>query len=468
MNFATPEFLVLFLPTAILSFALAKRFSGHDGGRLALLALSLAFYALGGLAFLWVLAVSIIGNHWAARILHRSGHQTVFWLAVAANLGMLGWFKYAGFVAGAVGADAFLTASVVLPLGISFFTFQQIAWLVDVRRGEAVPSTLLDHALFVSFFPQLIAGPIVHHAQLGPQLKRPAGLPGLGDERLRLALVYLFGGLAKKVLIADPIGDMINPLWADVSALSFYDAWVAALGYGIQLYFDFSAYGEMAIGLGLLFGIELPKNFNSPYKAVSVRDFWRRWHITLGAFLRDYLYIALGGSKRGFHRQLLALMATMVLGGLWHGAGWTFLFWGAAHGAAMVLETAARRCGLVLPDPVARLATLAFVLLAWVPFRASNMEQALIVYGAMFGSLDLALPAAIAGLVGADVAITPLYGHEIFLVLGLLWLAVVAPNLHEIAHRPLPAYLLAPASALAMLFVSFEIGVATDFLYWQW
>lgn len=468
MNFATPEFIALFLPLSLGAFALVQAYGGFTARRLCLLVISAAFYAAGGLTFFVILAGSIVINHALGVNISRSGSRSLFLAAVFANLGLLAYFKYAGFFLGAIASDAFGFASLALPLGISFYTFQQIAWLVDIRRGLAEPGNLLDHALFVSFFPQLVAGPIVHHGQLVPQLRRPSGVPDLGDARLTVALIYLFGGLAKKVLIADPIGDMINPLWVDVSALSFYDAWVAALGYGLQLYFDFSAYGEMAIGLGLLFGVQLPKNFDSPYKAASLQQFWRRWHITLGAFLRDYLYIPLGGSRSGLLRTLSALMLTMALGGLWHGAGWTFIAWGVAHGLALCVEVLGRRCGVILPRLAGHALTLSFVLLAWVPFRAASLDDAITVYETMFGFAGIALPDRLAAQLSLPVAQTALAGYEIILLLCILGVALFAPNMHQIADRPPRLRRLAPVGFLLLAAVSFELGVSTDFLYWQW
>ena len=464
MHFASPVFIYIFLPAIIILFYIVKLVAGQGAARIFVLLSSIAFYAIGDINFLWLLIGSIVLNYNAGRAIEATQSVFVTRLAVAANLLFLGYFKYAAFIAGEIFSNDTVFASVILPLGISFFTFQQIGWLVDIYRGASRPESIWDHALFICFFPQLVAGPIVHHRDLVPQIKRISGLTGFTDPRLLSAAIYFFGGLAKKVLVADEIGDVINPLWANADSISPIDVWVATIGYGLQLYFDLSAYGEMAIGMALFFGITLPHNFNSPYKAASLRDFWRRWHITLGAFLRDYLYIPLGGSKQGLPRTLAALFITMLIGGIWHGAGWTFLLWGGLHGAGLCIETLGRQYGIRLPRLASQALTLVFVFLAWVPFRASSIDDAMAIYGAM---LD---PAIIQILLGQAVNTSTLRldGYEFLVLLLLLLFTVSAPNLHETASRPPSFYRLAPMLVIASLFVGFAVGQTTDFIYWQW
>ncbi len=317
---------------------------------------------------------------------------------LAMNLAVLGWFKYANFMVDNVnalfGLDLYL-ARIVLPLGISFFIFQKIAFLVDAYRGKVDRLDLVDFSLFVSFFPQLIAGPIVHHSEMLPQFcERGALCPS----NLAMGLTIFVIGLAKKVLLADTIAVYAAPGFSAAAGgahLDFFAAWEAALAYTAQLYFDFSGYSDMAIGAALLFGIRLPVNFASPYKAASIIDFWRRWHITLSRFLRDYLYIALGGNRLGRVRRYANLFITMLLGGLWHGAGWTFVIWGGLHGLYLIVNHGWRtlRSRLVfLPAEagdlerwLGRILTFVAVAIGWVFFRAPDMHAALEMLEAMLG-----------------------------------------------------------------------------------
>ena len=302
-----------------------------------------------------------------------------FWLSVAVvfNLSVLVYFKYAGFF------FAFLPSAagwnIILPLGISFFTFQKIAWHVDLYQRR-LPDTgsVLDYSFFVCFFPQLIAGPIVHARAVFPQIA-----PGWFNRPLtwQLGIALLTVGLVKKVLLADPLAPGVAVLFdaaAAGQALAAPDVLLAGLSYGLQLYFDFSGYADMAIGLGLMFGIKLPANFRSPYKSASIVEFWRRWHITLSSFLRDYLYIPLGGNRQGRLRANGNLLITMLLGGLWHGAGWQFIVWGGLHGLLLVINHYWQHfSGWRLPRLIALPLTLLVVMLAWIPFRADSLATSL-------------------------------------------------------------------------------------------
>jgi alginate O-acetyltransferase complex protein AlgI len=333
----------------------------------------------------------------AARILMAVG--------VAANLGVLGYFKYANFLVdnlnALLGTDLVM-ASVVLPLGISFFIFQKIAFVVDAYRGRVERLNFLDFSLFVSFFPQLIAGPIVHHSEVLPQFRRPGRVPA---HDIAMGVTIFAIGLAKKVLLADTAALHATPGFAAAAngtALDMLTAWSAALSYTAQLYFDFSGYSDMAIGGALLFGIRLPINFASPYKAVSIIDFWRRWHMTLSRFLRDYLYIPLGGSRHGIWRRYANLMLTMLLGGLWHGAGWTYVIWGGLHGLYLLINHAWRALrgrfswmpSTAGPMEIRLGQALTFmaVVVGWVFFRAADTGAAWVVLKAMAGANGVLLP----------------------------------------------------------------------------
>ncbi|MDB4754134.1 MBOAT family protein [Akkermansiaceae bacterium] len=308
-------------------------------------------------------------------------------LGVSANLALLGYFKYSNFFLDSLyslaGVD-YNFRHIILPLAISFYTFQQITYLVDLSKDPSDEKPYLDYLLFVTFFPQLIAGPIVHHREMMPQfLKRPSRTQCL--EMFSLGL-FLFGiGLFKKVVVADTFSPWVGAGFSSATTLTLIDSWVVALSYTFQLYFDFSGYSDMAIGLAMMLGIRLPWNFNSPYKSLSIQDFWRCWHMTLSRFLRDYVYIPLGGSRCSKRRVQINLFLTFLLGGIWHGAGWTFIIWGALHGVACIIHRAWTQSGMKLPRIGAWILTFLFVNFAWVFFRAENLTDAFHVLGAMIG-----------------------------------------------------------------------------------
>ena len=351
MLFNSYEFLFAFFPISLAVYFLCKRFAGRLE-YLALLVLSLFFYAWWNVYFLPLLLLSITVNYIFGTIIASqvgNGRQRAAgWLmaaAVALNLGVLGVFKYAYFAVTnlntALGTD-FTLGSIILPLGISFFTFEQISFLVDVRRGQTRPSLYVHYALFVSFFPRLVAGPIIRYNEIAPQFAAPRPASAFADD-LAVGLTMFFIGLLKKAVLADGVAPYASPVFTAAEhgeAVDLLMAWGGALAYTCQLYFDFSGYSDMAIGAARCFGIRFPMNFNSPYKATSIIEFWRRWHITLSRFLRDYLYFSLGGNRRGPVRRYLNLLITMLLGGLWHGANWTFIVWGVLHGIYLMINHA--------------------------------------------------------------------------------------------------------------------------------
>ena len=391
MLFNSFEFIFLFLPATLLVYYGVARFGAAAQVRTLALA-SLVFYCGWDIRYLPLLLGSIAGNFAVGRAIARRAvaaparARSILAAGIAANLALLVHYKYANFFATSLNAGfgtSLPLMEIVLPLGISFFTFTQIAFLVDTLRGKADEPDFVQYLAFVTYFPHLIAGPILHHHETIPQFRRKTEprshwfAPGLA----MLAL-----GLAKKTLIADPFGAMARPVFdgfARGDALAGADAWLGALAYTFQLYFDFSAYCDMAVGISLMFGIYIPLNFDSPYKATSIIDFWRRWHMTLSRYLRDYLYIALGGNRHGVARRYANLIVTMLLGGLWHGAGWTFVIWGALHGAFLVINHAwralfPRREGKRSWPAVqaARLLTFLCVVVAWVFFRADSVGTA--------------------------------------------------------------------------------------------
>ena len=341
--FNSYPFLFVFFPLVLGTYALFDRY-GSRAQRCVLLVASLCFYGWWDVRFLALLGGSIVVNcafgiaiATAVRRNHKCSANTLTFLGVGINILVLAYFKYAHFLLAnvdALGGANYTIGAIILPLGISFFTFEQIAFLVDQCRGRDYPVDLLTYAVFVSFFPRLVAGPILRYDEIAPQIIKREGR-SLSAEDVAVGSAIFFIGLFKKALIADGIAPYVSPAFnvaAHGQSVDFFMAWSGALAYTCQLYFDFSGYSDMAIGAARCFGIRLPMNFNSPYKATSIIEFWRRWHITLSRFLRDYLYISLGGNRHGTVRRYANLLTTMLLGGLWHGANWTFVAWGGLHG----------------------------------------------------------------------------------------------------------------------------------------
>jgi alginate O-acetyltransferase complex protein AlgI len=401
MLFSSYTFLFQFLPATLLAFAAARRHSPR-AGIMVLVAASLFFYGAWRPVYLLLFLVSIAVNFCLGlRMEDPRRRQATGTLGVVLNLAVLGYFKYTGFIFDSLNTLAGLSppfVNIVLPLGISFFTFQQIAYLVDVMRGAKVERDIVSYTLFVSFFPHLIAGPLVHHAEMIPQFKR--GRTGRSSVLAARGLAIFAAGLFKKVVIADNLAQFVTPVFAHLDAgggVTTSWAWLATLAYALQIYFDFSGYSDMAVGLALLFGIRLPVNFRSPYKATSIIDFWRRWHITLSRFLRDYLYIPLGGNRLGQSRRYVNLLVTMLLGGLWHGAGWNFLVWGGLHGIYLSVNHVwhswrgdhAPASTSAAPAAAAKILSWAVtffaVVVAWVFFRAKTMAGAGQMLGGLFG-----------------------------------------------------------------------------------
>src|SRR6185295_2552633 len=439
---------------------------------------SLVFYAVGNWQFVPLLVGSIAFNYligWLliAKQLGSRRRLAVLTLGVAGDLAVLGIFKYAGFFAAnlnALLATGFVV-NILLPVGISFYTFTQIAFLVDAYRGNVARYALPHYALFVTYFPHLIAGPILHHKDMIPQFERPE--TKRPDPHLILCGLIIFAiGLFKKTCLADGIQPLVAQAFGP-TAPTFDQAWIGALAYTFQLYFDFSGYSDMAIGISLMFGIFLPLNFNSPYQATSIIDFWRRWHMTLSQFLRDYLYIPLGGNRHGRVLRYVNLMITMLLGGLWHGAAWTFVAWGALHGVYLCVNHAWSHFGPKAPPRFARLADIAgaaltflAVAIAWVFFRAPDMATALSVLSKMVDPSNVAFG-----------RVEIVYTLFVAIYAALAWFA---PNTQEImgydhknrtvgenlrAQRMRPLFLYATAAVLA--FGILGIQQHSEFIYFR-
>ncbi|MDR3395493.1 MAG: MBOAT family protein [Parasulfuritortus sp.] len=413
MLFNSYIFILLFLPLTLLGFFLIGSYS-RPIAALWLFAASLFFYGWWNPAYVGLLLASVFFNYavgmalsreHALRHLRRS--QGILGLGVTSNLCLLGYFKYANFFVSNIDSALNLDwqiEPIILPLGISFFTFTQIAFLVDAYRGEVKETNFIHYGLFVTYFPHLIAGPVLHHKEMMPQFAH-ATTYRPHWENMSVGLTIFSIGLFKKVVLADGVSPFASPVFSAAAhgdMLTFIEAWSGALAYTFQLYFDFSGYSDMAIGISRLFGVKLPLNFNSPYKAVSIIDFWRRWHMTLSRFLRDYLYFALGGNRKGHVRRYLNLLATMFLGGLWHGAGWTFVMWGTLHGIYLMINHTWQQFRIAIGHDLknsttfGRLAgiTLTFfaVVIGWVFFRANSFEAALSILKGMVGLNGITLP----------------------------------------------------------------------------
>jgi D-alanyl-lipoteichoic acid acyltransferase DltB (MBOAT superfamily) len=387
MLFNSYEYIFIFLPFVFFTYFYLNSKKLTDLSKGFLVFASLFFYSWWNILYLPILLSSMLFNYSLGKTIVKDikNKKGILTFGIVANISLLLYFKYADFF---INNTNFLfstnidTLSLALPLAISFFTFQQIAYLVDSYKGETKEYDFLNYSLFVSFFPQLIAGPIVHHKEMMPQF---ANIKNKVKNYNNIALgIFIFSiGLFKKVTIADTFAKWATNGFDNATTLTFLEGWVTSLSYTFQLYFDFSGYSDMAIGIALLFNIRLPINFNSPYKALSIQDFWRRWHITLSNFLRDYIYIPLGGN-RGKNIQVYSnLMVTFLIGGLWHGAGWTFVFWGFLHGLALVIHRIWQKIGIKLHSVVAWFITFNFINIAWVFFRAKEFDDAIKVLSAM-------------------------------------------------------------------------------------
>ena len=511
MLFNSPEFLLVFLPFVLVGYYALLRRRFEMTAVKFMVVCSLFFYGWWEPMYVPLIVGSILFNYLIGRALARNraarGGKALLGFGVAVNLGLLGGFKYANFALGNIAA---LTGGdldfvdIALPLAISFFTFQQIAYLVDAYQGKVEEPGFATYCLFVSFFPQLIAGPIVHHRETIPQFLKPHQSDAMW-RNLSIGFTIATIGLFKKLVLADRAG-----YWADQSFgavargidVSFIEAWGGVLGFSFEIYFDFSGYSDMAIGLARMFGIILPLNFASPYKATSIIEFWRGWHLTLTRFLRDYLYFPLGGNRRGLVRRYVNLMLVMLLGGLWHGANWTFVAWGGLHGVFLAINHGWRAWRGDPGDSTAvgrwagRLLTFTAVTVAWVFFRADSFPSSLTMLRGLAGLNGVVLPAHYADVLGGlgpwlsglGVAFgsLPAYGGgwQLVTLAGLLGFVWLLPNTQEImrdfepaldarparspiAWRPSLASGLMVAGIASYLTLSLLQGSSGEFIYFE-
>ncbi len=410
MLFNSFVFLLAFLPVTLLVYFYLNSKRLLLGAKAWLCFASIFFYSYWDVKYLPLILSSImvnfiIGSAISAKTENeksvRLQKKAMLIIGIVFNVALLGYFKYVDFfiqIANVVLSNQMALLHVVLPIGISFFTFQQIAYLVDSYKGETKEYDFLTYSLFVTFFPQLIAGPIVHHKEMMPQFETKRNRL-LSYRNIAVGMMVLITGLIKKVVIADNISRYANIGYNDVAVLSMSEAWFTSLTYTFQLYFDFSGYSDMAIGIGLMFNIKLPQNFNSPYKAVNIQDFWHRWHMTLSRWLKDYIYIPLGGNRGGRVKTCLNLFLTFLIGGFWHGAGWTFVIWGAMHGVAIVIHRLWSKLGFRLNRFSGWLITFLFVNFTWVFFRAKSFGDAVEMIKSMLGLKKIVLPQAFASFI---------------------------------------------------------------------
>lgn len=492
MLFHTPEFLFIFLPVTLAAYFLIGRYSWKAAfGWLA--AASLFFYGYWNPKYLLLIAASILLNYagafWLWRFRDRSAKKAVrvlFALLIITNLVLIAYFKYLMFFSGQFNRlfdTSWGVGIIVLPIGISFYTFTQIAYLADVVKGEVRERSFLAYVLFVTYFPHLIAGPVLHHSEMMPQFANQKNLK-FNINNVALGITFFTFGLFKKIVLADGCAPIANELFNSVPAnLTIVDGWLGATAYALQIYYDFSGYSDMAIGLSLLFNIYLPINFNSPYKSINIIDFWRRWHITLSRFLRDYLYVPLGGNRKGSVRRYINLLVTMLLGGLWHGANWTFIIWGGLQGFYLVVNNFwrnfTRNISFFAQPSIALkagywLLTFTLVVIAWVFFRANSFNDAVVVLAAMSGMSENT------SLGNAGIA------ERLTFIAPVLFWAVLGPNTNQILRydfgkqylitdipkrlqwRPnIPYALLVGAVLFVCAFVGITGREKLEFLYFQ-
>ncbi len=502
MLFNSIEFVLLFLPLTLVIYYFLLRLQ-KPGLVLGWLFLaSLFFYGWWNPIYVFLLLISITVNFVIGQRLLSANYgakqkKALLFTGLVFNIGLLAYFKYTNFLLESFEGffeQEFDSIQIILPLAISFFTFQQIAFLVDAFHGKLKQIDFLRYCVFVSFFPQLIAGPIVHHSEIFPQLKS-AGTFRFNSKHFAIGLSQFSIGLFKKVIIADSLAQLADPVFAESAAnwgFTSLDHTVAVAAFSLQIYFDFSAYSDMALGLGRMFSIRLPNNFNSPYKASSIIEFWQRWHMTLSRFLKNYLYIPLGGNRHGEFRRYLNLMLTMLLGGLWHGAQWQFVFWGFLHGSFLSVNHLWRQLRPRLLSSVsnsravnsvarvlAHVVTLLSIVLAWVFFRAESMSAGLSILSSLFafdgsgfsGVFYFIMAGSQMGLI---VTAFNGGGSLLYLLVLIAWVLLL-PNCQELFNHSenrlrihwKPNNIWVAATAIMLIVSVFGLGQVNEFIYFQ-
>jgi alginate O-acetyltransferase complex protein AlgI len=481
MLFNSYEYIALFLPVTLLVYFILNYRKLTLASKTWIVLASLFFYGWWNPKYLPLIIGSILFNYAIGNLLakRKNGFEfrkTALIVGIVGNLGLLAYFKYTNFFIANINHLSDLNISlmhIVLPLGISFFTFTQIAYLADTYSGMVTEYGLINYSLFVTFYPHLLAGPIIHHKEMMPQFDRLRNKI-LNYENLSLGLFLFSLGLFKKVIIADRFATWVDTGYSHPHLLNFLEAWITTLSYSLQIYFDFSGYTDMAIGSALMFNIRLPINFNSPYRALNIQDFWRRWHITLSRFLRDYIYIPLGGNRVSEPQVYSNLVITFLIGGLWHGAGWTFVIWGALHGLAIVVHRWWKTFKITMPQILAWFLTFNFINFAWIFFRAKNVDDALQVIKGLLGLNGIVLPPALASALGfltrygikfgeGDWNITMISFLSIFLILSILF-----KNSNQMLDNFNPSLINLGFTVLLLVTSVFTLGsVKSEFIYFN-
>lgn len=473
MIFSSYGFLLLFLPITVFGYLFLNHINKETAAKIFMILASILFYSWWKVDHIWVMFAAIGFNYGVSGLIEKArlaGRRTgpLLALGVTGDLAALGYFKYANFFLENVNVltHADLSAiNIVLPLAMSFYTFTMIAHLVDTAQGKAKDRDFINYALFVLYFPHLIAGPIVHHKALMSQFANKA-LKAINWDNIALGLFMFALGLFKKAVIADELSAHVAVGYKDPQALQFYSSWFLSLSYTFQLYFDFSGYCDMAIGASKMMNIDLPVNFLSPYKAKSIQDFWRRWHITLSTFLRDYLYFPLGGNRKGLARNLMNVVIVFFLGGLWHGAAWTYVLWGFLHGLALAVNHAwSALVKYKMPTWAGWGLTFLFVNVAWVVFRAPDLATAKGVLAIMFGAHGFSLPPSITSLGLATGFMDA--GRFLLTLGGAFAISLLAPNVTELAARFRPDWRTWALTVVCLALSLFMIDHTAPFLYWN-
>lgn len=478
-------FVLFFLPLVISGYFILNHFNLKKVAMTFVLSMSLWFYGYFNAHYLLIMLSSIIINFGAYKLIKAKKEspkikKAVMLLAILINVSALFYFKYYDFfienINGVFGTDLALK-NILLPLGISFFTFQQISFVIDAYHDEIPDYDFINYACFVTYFPQLVAGPIVTHDELVPQFADDSKKKFNWDNFTKGLYAFILG-LSKKVLIADMLGNVVNNGYANISQLDSFSALLVSISYTIQIYFDFSGYSDMAIGMGKMMNIEITQNFNSPYKALSINDFWKRWHITLTRFFTKYIYIPLGGNRKGKLRTYLNIMIVYLVSGIWHGANWTFIFWGVCHGIACVIHRTLKNVFDKIPKFINWILTFSFVNLMWIFFRADSIKDAFAVIGKIFSfefgnilSLDIANSIISSEWSFLISHIGILNTYKIIILLGYIFIplicAVFTRNIYQRMNTLTPKVSTAfiVSCLLALCILSFS-GVST-FLYFN-
>jgi len=465
MLFNTYIFIFAFLPIMLIGYFWLLRQRLILGSKIWLVGGSLFFYGYWSIVYIPLLLASILVNFFVGSALAETkslkvSKKQLLIFGILFNVILLGYFKYTDFFLenfNGIFASNIPLTHIVLPLGISFFTFTQIAFLVDAYKEKVKEYDLLNYMLFVTYFPHLLAGPILHHAEMMPQFISRWNW----SVRWRNVAVGLFLfsiGLFKKVVIADKFALLANSGFDVATTLNLFEAWATSLSYTLQLYFDFSGYTDMAIGISLMFNIRLPINFNSPYKAKDIQDFWRRWHITLSRFLRDYIYIPLGGNKVGRYHNYGNLFAVFLIGGFWHGASWMFVIWGALHGGAIVIHRIWKDSGLRMWGWLGWFITFNFVNIAWVFFRAKDFESVEKILGGMIGVSGVVLPNVLEGFISSK---------DLRLIIIVAILTMIMKNSFEWSQKLKPTIKFQLLTIALLAYGILSLSNVSEFLYFQ-